>query len=346
MYPPRHGPHVGVDTTHPASANVLSRPSSIACSQTRCVAGMTMHRTPGATFLPRMILAATRERHHGLQLRQVNLHLALVFGIGVGGKCARRLRPMFRKVRPAGVIHGKDAVLRAGLYGHVGDGEAVVHAERGDAVARELERLVSRAGHSDHADQAEHDVLAADPAARSVAQHDLDRGRHPEPGLACRHPRRGVRRTDASGERAKRAVRACVRIGADHAVARCHEPLLRQQRVLHAAVVAHLEVVLYVLRSGERPHARALRGRLDVLVRREVVRHQRDLRAVEHSLAPELRELADGDRRRDVVRQHQVELRHHQLARAYCRPLGHVRREDLLCHRHAHVNTLLSCLGP
>ena len=60
MYPPRHGPHVGVETTHPASANVLSNPSSIACNQTRCVAGMTMHRTPGATFLLRMISAATR----------------------------------------------------------------------------------------------------------------------------------------------------------------------------------------------------------------------------------------------------------------------------------------------
>ena len=108
----------------------------------------------------------------------------------------------------------------------------------------------------------------------------------------------------------------------------------------------NLEVVLYVLRSGERPHARALRGRLDILVRREVVWHQRDLRAVEHSLAPELRELADGDWRRDVVRQHEIELCHHQFARAYCRPVGHVRREDFLCHRHAHVNTLLSCLGP
>ena len=60
MCPPRHGPHVGGETTHPASTKVLSSPSSSAWSQMRCVAGITIALTPSATLCPRMTSAAAR----------------------------------------------------------------------------------------------------------------------------------------------------------------------------------------------------------------------------------------------------------------------------------------------
>ena len=49
-----------METTHPASANWVSRPSLFASIQIRWVAGMTMQRTPGATFRPFITSAAMR----------------------------------------------------------------------------------------------------------------------------------------------------------------------------------------------------------------------------------------------------------------------------------------------
>ena len=119
-----------------------------------------------------------------------------------------------------------------------------------------------------------------------------------------------------------------MRIRADHEVAGRDQSFFGQKRVLDPAVVPHLEVVGDSLFPRERPHRGALRGGLDVLVGGEVVGDERDLLAVEHAFAPELRELLDGDRRRDVVPEDEVEFRHDQLAGAEgrrARPTGGVR---------------------
>ena len=42
IWPPRHGPHVGVLTTAPASMKTSVSPSRMHCRYTSCVAGMTM----------------------------------------------------------------------------------------------------------------------------------------------------------------------------------------------------------------------------------------------------------------------------------------------------------------
>ena len=157
-------------------------------------------------------------------------------------------------------------------------------------------------------------VLAADPFARLAAQDDLGRGRNAEPRLPCRHARRHVRGADAGGECAERAVRAGVGIRADHEIAGRDQSLFRQKRVFDSAAVPHFEVVNDLLRLRERSHRGALRGGLDVLVGREVVGDERHLFAVEHARAAELREFPDGDGRRDVVAENEIEPRHDQFA--------------------------------
>ena len=60
MCPPRQGPQVGVETAQPAWMKVWISPSFMAWSTMSWVAGMTMQRTPSATFLPWNTAAAAR----------------------------------------------------------------------------------------------------------------------------------------------------------------------------------------------------------------------------------------------------------------------------------------------
>ena len=173
------------------------------------------------------------------------------------------------------VVHRDDPALAAGLDRHVADGHAVVHAEALDGVPGELHRLVERAVHPDHADDVQDDVLAADPRAKLALHVELEALGHLEPRLARGHARGRVGGADARGERAERAVGAGVRVGADDHVAGPHDALLGQERVLHAHA-ADLVVVGDALLLRESAHHLGLLGRLDVLVRRVVVGHERD----------------------------------------------------------------------
>ena len=60
MWPPRQGPQVGVDTAAPAWRKISISPSFMAWRVISWVAGMTMHRTLEATFLPFRMAAAMR----------------------------------------------------------------------------------------------------------------------------------------------------------------------------------------------------------------------------------------------------------------------------------------------
>ena len=148
-----------------------------------------------------------------------------------------------------------------------------------DGRAGELHRLVERAVDADHADDVQDDVLAAHPRAELAADDELDRRRHLEPRLAGRHAGGRVGRADAGRERAERAVRAGVAVGADDEVAGADDALLGQERVLDAHA-ADLVVVRDSLRADEVAHDLGLLGGLDVLVGRVVVGHQRDLGGV------------------------------------------------------------------
>ena len=97
-------------------------------------------------------------------------------------------------------------------------------------------------------DQVQDDVLAGDGTLQRAGQLDLDGGGHLEPGHARGHAGGHIGGAHAGGERAHRAVGAGVAVGADDAVARGHDALFGQKRVLHAhsAHVVEVEDVVLV----------------------------------------------------------------------------------------------------
>ena len=129
-------------------------------------------------------------------------------------------------------------------------------------------------------------------------------------------------------------------VRADDDLARRAKALLRQQRVLDAGL-ADLVVMDDLLFARKGAHVLRHLGGLDVLVRREVIRHQRDLRGVKDLLGAHLLKFVDGDRRRDVVAEHEIELAHQQLARLAALDARGARK-DFLCHGHAHEE-IASC---
>ena len=90
------------------------------------------------------------------------------------------------------VVYGEDTVLRACFDRHIGNAESVVHVQLRNAFARELHRLVESAVNTDHADDVENNVLAADIALGLADEIELDRGRNLEPCLAADHACRHV----------------------------------------------------------------------------------------------------------------------------------------------------------
>ena len=282
-----------------------------------------------------------REGDGGLQLREVDRDGAGVGGVRIGGEDTGGLGVVRLQIAAAGGVHGEDAVLGAGLDGHVGDCQAVVHREGLHAGAGEFERHVTGAIDADEADQVEDQVLARDMLLELAGEDDVDRLGHLEPGLAGGHAVGGVRGPNAGGECAEGAVGAGMAVGADHAVAGGDESLFREEGVFDAAVVADLEVVLHLLVTGEGAHAGALLGGLDVLVGGEVVRDERDLRAVEHLRGAEGGEGFDGDGGGDVVREDEVEFRHHEFAGVDFL-LARVGGEDFLGHCHVHGDSFKS----
>ena len=177
-------------------------------------------------------------------------------------------------------------------------------------------------------------VLARNVALLFAVKIELERGRHLEPGFARRHGGCHVRRAHARRERAQRAVGAGVRVRADYRVAGNDKPFFGKQGVLDAHF-AHLEIVGYVHFVRKFAHGLALLRRLDVLVGREVVGHQRNLVAIEHAVAAEFLKLTYRHGAGDVVAENEVELRLDELPRLHlAKPC--VRRENLLSHRHCH----------
>lgn len=103
-------------------------------------------------------------------------------------------------------------------------------------------------------------------------------------------------------------------IGADDQIARAHDALLGQQRVLDAHA-ADLVVMRDALLTGEIARLFGLLGAFDVLIRDVVVGNQGDLSGIENLLHADLLEILNGDRRRDVVGKHQIEIALDQLPR-------------------------------
>ena len=170
----------------------------------------------------------------------------------------------------------------------------------------------------------------------------LDGRRHLEPCSAGGEAHARIGRAHARGERAERAVRAGMRVGANHQVARHHDALLGQQRVLDTGATL-LPVVRDALLVGKVAHLLGLLGALDVLVGRVVIGNEAHAVAIEHLGRAELAEDVDGNGRRDVVREHEVQIALYELARAHLVE-PRMGGQDLLRHGHWswHVVLLIS----
>ncbi|MNS35536.1 hypothetical protein D3C72_676960 [compost metagenome] len=141
------------------------------------------------------------------------------------------------------IVHGHQAGAGASFDRHVADGHAAFHRQVADGGPGELHGVARTAGRADLADDGQHDVLGG-AAARQLAfhtdQHVL--------GLLAQQRLRGqhvfhLRRADAMCQCAERAVRAGMRIAADHGHARQRGALLRPDHVDDAlAVIGHLEL--------------------------------------------------------------------------------------------------------
>ena len=258
--------------------------------------------------------------------------VGVVFGIGALGAAVH--------VGARDVVHLDKARLAAGLDGHVGDGKALVHGHGADSAARELHGLVQRTVNADHADDVQDDVLAGDTGSKLAVDLEQQAFGNLEPCFTGCIAHGGVGGANAGGERAERAVGAGMGIGADDQIARAHDALLGQQRVLDAHAT-DLVVMRDALLTGEIAHLLGLLGAFDVLVRNIMVGNQGDFSGVEDLLHADLLEILDGDRRRDVVGKHQVEIALDQLPRLdFVKP--RMCGQDLLSHGHGtcHVRSL------
>ena len=244
------------------------------------------------------------------------------------------------------VVHLDEACLAASFDRHVGDGKALVHRQAADGAARELHRLVQRAVDADHADDVEDDVLAGNARVELAVDLEEQRLGHLEPRLAGGIADRGIGGADARGECAERTIGAGVGVGADDEVARAHNALLRQKRMLdtHAA---DFVIVRDALLAGEFAHLLGLLGALDVLVGNVMVGHQGDLGRVEHLLDADLLEVLDRDGRRDVVGKHEVEIAFDQLPRLHFIEMR-MSGQNLFRHGHGtcHVDSLFRAVEP
>ena len=261
----------------------------------------------------------------------VDLDELLVGGVGIRVVLADGTLGAALDVLAALVVHLKEAGLAARLDGHVGNGQATLDGERLDGGATKLHGAVERAVDADLANDVQDDVLGGGTLGQLAVNLEADGLGHLEPGATGGHANAGVRGAHAGGERADAAIGAGVGVRADHEVTRHHNALLGEKGVLdaHAAL---FEVVGDLMLVGKVARHLGLLGALDVLVGAVVVRDQADAVAVKDARA-NLAHGLDGDGRRDVVGQHEVQVALHELpGNDLLEP--RVVRQDLLCHSH------------
>ena len=198
-----------------------------------------------------------------------------------------------------------------------------------------LDGAVGRAVDTEFADRSQHDVFRVDHRTEFALVDDLDRRRHLEPDLT-EHERRGdVGRSHAGREGAESAVRARVRVAADDQLARRDQSLLGQYDVLDAAAT-DVEEVRDLLLDREVFHEFGKFRGLRVLRRNEVIFDQRDALRVEDAIgALDAAHHADRDRGRQLVGEHEVDLRVDDLSRFHAID-RRVASQDLLGKRHSH----------
>ena len=166
-------------------------------------------------------VGSVRQRRHGL-----------VPGGALGGV------PAAVEIVEGGLVRRDQAGAGAALDAHVADGHPLLHVERADRLAAELEDVAGAAADADAGDQGEDDVLRADARAEAPVDADLV-----GQGLALEQRLGGEDHLDLAGpdaerQRAERPVRGRVRVAADDRHAGLGEPQLRPDDVDDALGVA------------------------------------------------------------------------------------------------------------
>ena len=156
---------------------------------------------------------------------------------------------VFRRAR----IELKNAILAAGLDGHIGDGHAVVHGKRRRAGAVELHGAIRRAVETDFADAMKDHVLGHHAGLQFAFKPEMHGLGHFDEQLARAHDEAGVGVADAGGELVERARHARVRVGAEQNFARSRVAFGRQRRVADARVVRAVLALQIALGGVECP---------------------------------------------------------------------------------------------
>ena len=272
--------------------------------------------------------------HGAVHLTQIDLDGALILGVLVGLKHGPGTDGAAFHISQSHIVHGEDAVLGAGLDGHVGNGQTVIDAQVCNAGACKLQRLIAGTVHADHADQGQDHVLAGDIGLQFAGEVHLDGRGNLEPGLAGCHGGAQIGGADAGGECAQSAVSAGVGVSADHGIAGANQTLFGQQGMLDTHS-AHIEIVVDVEALCKGAALLALGCGLDVLVGGEMVHDHCDAALIKHLIETGCLKLVDGNRGGDVIAQNQIQLCLDQLACTNFRQTC-VGGQDLLCHCHAH----------
>ena len=151
-------------------------------------------------FADRMgIFRQVRIRSNRNQFRQINLYDAFINCVRVCFHCCPRTsHPAFQESFRL-FVHREDAVLTAGLNGHVADGETVGHIQFRYTGTGKLQALVTGAVYADHADEGQDQVFAFYIFGHFAGQFDFNSRGNLEPGSAAGHGAADIRLTHAGG---------------------------------------------------------------------------------------------------------------------------------------------------
>ena len=157
-----------------------------------------------------------RTRYGRLQVGDVELEQALIFGVVVGADLFPVLFSVvgFQEV-PGRLVRGEDAGFGAALDGHIGDGEPSGHGEVCHGLSQEFDGPVGGAVGADGTDEVEHEILRGAEVRHSAGgQHLPCLGDH-HPGLTEGHGDGDVGGSHSGGESAERASGDGMGVGAD-----------------------------------------------------------------------------------------------------------------------------------
>ena len=281
------------------------------------------------------ILGKMRKCNGGTKLCKIDLDHLIILCIRI---CLINgillIRSMLLHILDGLLIHREDAVLGTGFNGHVCNREPVIHGQCCNTLSRKLHGLVTGAVHTDLSDDVKDQILTADPGGLLSLQNELDRRGNLEPGLTGHHTGCHIRGANTCGERTKRSVGTGVGVSTDAGIS-CHDQAFLRKECMLDSHLSHIKIVHDIICLGEISHLLHVLRTLDILIRREMIHDQCDLRIVKYCFLFELGKLIDGNRSGNIISKHKIQICLDQVSGVNLRKSG-VCSKDLLCHCHTH----------